>query len=538
MGSMSGPSAGSIATAIHNQSVPVSGTLESGDTQRISASPDGHLEVAVRDPSSAYDEVRGVNLKPRVQIDAYYGLLTESDHEVRAESGGTVTASGSMFVLNSGTSSGGLAQVRSRRLLRARSGQGVTSRFSALFDSTNAVADSAQYWGPITATEGVFVGYSGATFGATRRIAGAQAIRKLTVSAGASGAESLSIVVNGAAPVVVAVASGSAAQNAAKIATATFTGWVVQSVGAVIVFRQVDPAADVGAFTFTNTTGGGTCAATWAQTLAGAPNDDDTEFVAQADWNRDVLDGSGSLANPSGMLLAPGLLNMWQITVPDSTGTMLVQVYEPTQRHFTTVHEFRHANTSATPSQLRPIYRLGGRSQSTGASGTEIVIKATELAGFVEGDVNNFRAPYSATGALAADATETHILSIRLGLEFNGLVNQREAFIESLSLSIESTANRAGDLFIYRNATLAGSVQWQSLTGSASSMHYATGASITGFTANTPPMVTVKATQAAPGVRELFGRDIRMSPGDVFTMTVKMVSAAATASGTISWRED
>ena len=161
-------------------SVGISGDSGSGASNPASVTGEGHVEVAVHEPVSAFGELVTITPSPRIQIDAVYGILS-TDHEALTDgSSGSAVASGSMFTVSTGTTIGGYGVLRSRRLVRYRPGQAVRIRFTAKFDV--GVANSLLVAGALNAEDALFVGYSGTSFGLLRRIAGAAHIARLTVT--------------------------------------------------------------------------------------------------------------------------------------------------------------------------------------------------------------------------------------------------------------------------------------------------------------------------------------------------------------------
>ena len=147
-----------------NRSV-LMGTTEGGNYyQNISASNEGHLEVAIKNPYSAFGEVIMVEPQPVAQIDFVYGVNTYLT--ISAVTGsGEVTGSGGLLVCQTTAASSSSAQLSSTRYIKYRPGQGAKGMFTALF--TTGAANSKQYAGLFepTLNNGFGFGYNGATFG-------------------------------------------------------------------------------------------------------------------------------------------------------------------------------------------------------------------------------------------------------------------------------------------------------------------------------------------------------------------------------------
>lgn len=297
--------------------VKIEGLLQNYVTSdAVSLSSLRGLNVAIVEPLSAFGEVLTAQPTPRVQIDAIYGLLTTDTQTFTDGVSGTATAANALFVCQTGTGAGGYGVVRSRRIARYRPGQACDARFTSLY--TTPVANSLQLAGVFSATDMLAVGYNGTSFGYLRRIPGACAIYRLTVTVGAGGIETLTVKLDGVDFTIVTAGALSTAATAQLIAARVggYTGWSnisPTSNGVTVTFYQNVPAATPGVFSLTST---GTATGTFAEVQAGAANDNNAGFTAQTAWNVDRLDGSKGVLNPSGMLLDPTKLNVWKIAYP------------------------------------------------------------------------------------------------------------------------------------------------------------------------------------------------------------------------------
>ena len=173
---------------------------------------------------SAFGEPYAIPVTPILQLDALYGLPS-TEFETFSASSGSATTERDMFKVSTGTSVGGYGVIRSRRLARYRPGQGMMARFTASF--TTPVAGTTQRAGFFAQEQALQIGFDGTRFGILRQNDGKAELRVLTLSAGASGAgETATITVNGTS-YTVALTNSSIAQNAAEIAAAGATGYVL-----------------------------------------------------------------------------------------------------------------------------------------------------------------------------------------------------------------------------------------------------------------------------------------------------------------------
>lgn len=493
----------------------------------------GNLGASIADPLTAFNELLVAEPLPRVQIDAAYGLLT-TDIETRTSLSGAATAANALFDVQTGTTAGAYAVLHSRRMVRYRPGQGCAIAITARF--TTGVAQSLQLAGAFTAVDGLFVGYNGTTFGYMRRIPGAIAIWRLTVTVGATGAETITVRLNGTNFTVAAAGALSTTATAQLIAARVggYTGWTSSvsptSNGATVTFLQEVAAATVGTFTLTST-GGAT--GTFAEIQAGAPNDNNTGFVSRASWNVDTLDGSNSASNPSGMLLDPTKLNVYQIVYPYlGAGAIVLRVMTP-DRRWTTVHIDEYPNANNVPSMRNPSLRVGWIAASLGST-TNLTVQGASAAGFVQGRYASLRDPVGISGVFASvSSTENAWILLRNRAEFGGTVNQRQLLPLISNLTVETNARIVRARYAL-NPTLSATVNWQYVNQSTSSVEYATPTGIT-ITGGTQVGAFAAATNQTLDLEKL---DLRMEPGDVLAVALQTASSTATADVSLNWYEE
>lgn len=521
-------------TDVLNARAVLTGQYPGGTYANVGISERDALMVESSGPLTGFGEQIVADETPRVQIDAVYGIRT-SDHETFSASGGTATASNSLFQVTTGTSVGGYGVIRSLRTVKYATGQGLRYRISALMTSPG-VANSLQAAGVFTSTDGLFVGFNGTTFGFTRRIAGAAAIMQLTVTVGTGGApETGTVTLNGTA-FAVALGAGlttTAVAEAVAERVGGYTGWSSnvspQSNNSMTTFIQATPAATAGAFTFTST---GTATGTFATIQAGAANDDTTGFVPQSSWNVDVLDGTGSSSNPSGVLLDPTKLNLWEIVQAQGGGSIRLRYQMPTGRMIT-VHRILYPNSATVEAQRNPSYRVGWIAASLGST-TNLTVKGSIGAGFIEGQQKTLRDPYAATNRQTVDATEYVILALRSRGEFGGTNNQRVMTPSTLFAAVE-TSNRLVRIKLYVNPTLTGTVNWAYVNQSESCMEYATPTTLTASGGRY--VMGASVPTGAPLELAIHELDLRTEAGDTLVVTAQTASSTAVTDVTMNWEE-
>lgn len=130
----------------------------------VSADGEGHLEVAVTQPTTAFGEVTTASPFPTAQVKFIYGVNTQTCATTTTGSG-SVTAASALLTVDTTAATNSTAQLRSLRYASYRPGQGVMARLTAAF--TSGAANSKQYAGCGTASlgDGFFFGYNGTSYG-------------------------------------------------------------------------------------------------------------------------------------------------------------------------------------------------------------------------------------------------------------------------------------------------------------------------------------------------------------------------------------
>lgn len=481
----------------------------------------------VSGPLSAYGELRSASLHPLVQVDAVEGVVG-TDTEALTATGGSAAAAASLFTCGTGTSVGGYGVIRSRRTGRGLPGQGYVARFDAAFSSPAALG--LQIAGAFTATDGLFFGYSGTTPGILRRIAGAQEIRRLTITVGTGGAETVTITLN-SVPFTVSI---SGVESTTKLAQSIaervggYTAWsFYEQIGATVTWVQSTPAAAAGTYSISST---GTAAGSFAQIQAGAANDSTTGFVAQTAWNGDRMTAGSQ--NPSGVTLDWSKLNTFEILYGHGSGAITFRVMLPDGR-FTTVHTIQYPNSALVPNLLNPTLRMGWVAASLGSS-TALYTYGTTGAIFADGKGHSVRDPYAADVEVTATVTETVALAIRVGTVFASKINQRIAKIHSLGGALE-TSNRLVTIRAYVNPTLTGTVNWGYVDSTNSTVEVATPSSVTAAGGRKIEVATVPT--GSPVHLDMENMDVRLELGDTLVLTVQAASNTAVTHVDLVWEE-
>lgn len=516
----------------------LAGTGGNGAITKVPVTTSGHAEVAIHDPRLPFGEVSVESLTPIFQTDAVYGVNATEVSTSTDGTGGSATAANNLFAVSTGgTTAGYFGALQSRKRLRYRPGQGVVARYTAVFET--GIASVVQVAGVGSAESGFFFGYNGTSFGVLHNTGGVREIQTLTVTAGATGAETATVTLNGVATNV-SVTSGSTTLNAYEISKGTFPGWKAEQRGATVVF--VADAVGNKANTFSlATSGGGTLAGSFAETLAGVAATDN--WVPQASWNGDTLDGSGSASNPSGATLDPTKGNVYQIGIQYlgfGAVTLSIETTPPGNNpDFSIVHTFRFPNSQTGTSVSQPSFpfTMSAANVNTGVTAAKTV-RSASFGGFIAGRkvLSGPRMSYFIPGGVTSSTSAyVPLFTVRNSLAYATRANQSVVNLLSVSGSGKSTNGVTG-FYLIRDATLTGTPNFTSFA-TASSTYWDTAATACTFSSNSQVIWSASITGDGQ-ILFSFSDDITLQPGETVTLAVRSVTGTATCLGQINTRED
>jgi len=413
----------------YNTSKPVTGTSVIGDRNSVDV-------TAYEDPShmsSFGDKVR-VTPEAVVQMSAQYGLPHNSENF--SATGGAATTEDNMFKCTTGTSVGGYGVIGSFRPLIYREGQGMMARFTSIFDSTNAVANSLQFAGMFNVQDTIAFGYRGTSFGIIHDSYGAQETRTLTVTTAGNG--NLTLTLN-SVEYVIAVTSGTEAHNAYEIVewiNANQSIWNAQQVGDTVVVQMKNVVAAAGTYSIS----GASVSGSFSTQATGLIKDIHT--VAQASWNGTDV---SSWFDPS-----EGNIYMIQISYL-GFGPFKFYIMNTNTDRWELVHTMRH-NTDSKPSISNRALKIGWTAASLGST-TDITVKGGSCAGFIDGKSSILRHTSSHGNSNSSVGTSfVSVLNIGIKRNFKGKATLGRIVPFALELSSDSTKETR--FIVVKNASL------------------------------------------------------------------------------------
>jgi len=413
------------------------------NTQKsVTGSADGdknRLDVSSRSGAyrSSFGDYISESMEPISQISAQYGIL--GTVETFNATGGSTTTETNMFKCTTGTSVGGYGVIRTKRPTIYREGQGMMARFTALFDSTNAVDNSLQFAGLFNVQDTIAFGYRGTDFGILFDNYGAQEAQEFQITGAGNG--NLTITLN-SVNYVVPVTTGTVEHNCYEIEAwfsnpSNQTLWDAEQIDDKVIFRNKNAAAAAGTYSYS----GASVTGSFTQLTAGAAKTAST--ILQADWNGDSISSSYD----------PSKGNIYMIKVSYlGFGPIKFYIMDPDTHEFVNVHTIEYANNYTQPSISNRSLKVGWTAASLGST-TDITIKGASAATFIEGKSTLTAESHAQSNSNTSVSTSFEaILTIRADEVFGGKANLGRVVVQRIEVSTDSTKEVVVKLS--KNATL------------------------------------------------------------------------------------
>ena len=394
---------------------------------------------------SAFGEPLAISPTAVIQLDGIYGVTTDVIQLYTNGTGSVANSVAGMFQVSSGTTQGGYGVLRSKRFMRYRPGQGIVTRFTAMF--TAGVAGSNQFAGLANQENRLQFGYDGDRFGIVRSTGGRATILLMTMGTAPNATQTATITLNGVA-YTVTLSSGTVEHAVTEIVNRVggYGGWLFQQTDGAMLWLAPSLGPMNGTFSFTST---GNATATFTVKQAGVAQTN--YWTYQEDWNIDRMDGSNTIdTNPSGMTLDPTKLNVYQIAMRWlGAGTISYALEDQASGALVYVHREHYVNQNTRPHIDNPSFKISYTAVNT-TNTSNITVKGASIYGAVEGTIflNELTRSWSTSKSGLAQNVTHHCMSIKNSVVTNGLaganngnyvLNTKEAIIKSLSLSVQAT---------------------------------------------------------------------------------------------------
>lgn len=354
-----------------------------------------------RNQSSFGDNIV-VEPTPLAQLSAQYGVPDRA--ETFTATGGGITVADNMFTLTTGTNIGGYGVLRTASPALYREGQGLSARYTVIFDKDNAVANSLQFGGFFSVQDTLAFGYRGASFGIIYDTYGAQETRTLAITTGGNG--NLTLTLNSVA-YVIPITTGTIAHNCYEIEAwmdANQSVWNTQQVGDTVVFQNKNTVAAAGTYSIS----GAGVVGSFSTNATGAAKAETT--IAQSSWNGSDI---SSWFDPSES-------NVYQIQLSYlGFGPHKFFIMNTSTGKFDLVHTI-YNNDRIKPNLSNRALKCGWVAASLGST-TNITVKGASCGIFVDGKVNLLARPISHGNSNAnVSTTFVSIISFRVKRTYAG----------------------------------------------------------------------------------------------------------------------
>lgn len=492
--------------------------------------------VAILEPTAAFGEVSVAALTPIIQLQFPYSV---NPRLVKSISGGSGTSSvsESLLTVSTGTTTNSHEMVESIEHAKYHPGQGTLPRWTAVYDSVG-VAGTTAYAGLLNDEDGVGFGRQGTTFGVLLRHNGRIEYQTLTITNGAtSQAGNITINLDGVGTAV-AVENGDSIQDVVRAINAVaFDQWFDSAVGIAVEFSSHLASDKTGLFSLVDIGSTGVVGA-FVEAVQGAEPTDD--FIAQADWNIDNLDGDGDAANATGMLLDPSKGNVYEVQFQWlGFGSIEYQIENPVTGRFVHVHTIQYANANTATSMQNPTLPLA-LLVDNGATTSNITVQTSSMAVFTEGiiDESGQGIPNGAAGSADGDlTTEQPVLCIRNKNVFQGVENRVEWAPKILTFSgIGAGGAKFTTLRAVINPTvLGGPVSWSDISTATSVIEIDTSA--TTRTGGSVVAIFDFGKTVNAFVLDLTTFTVNQVPGEVVCFTVQTDGGTIDTDVALIWRE-
>lgn len=524
---------------------------DAGNETALNSTPEGHLEVAIHGPRLPFGSIHAEGLHPVFQSDPIYGInaqqvIATTGLAVGVGSGsGSVTSENGMFKVATGATQYSFASLQSRRRLRYRPGQGTVARFTALFPKST-VASCIQVAGIGTAEAGYYFGYNGTSFGILHSTGATREVQTMTITTASTATDDYVVTLPNTATVnVTATNNGDLTQTAYEIAQGTFPGWSAQAQGDTVVFLSGSAGAKSGTFSLAQTGAGTPAVASVAETVSGAAATTE-DWIYQADWNGDTMDGSGDANNPSGIALNPANGNVYQIQMQylgfGAVEFKVIAGLSGNNPEWVTVHTLRHPNSRSSsdgPHLSQPSMPFTMAVNSAGST-EDVPVQSGSFAGFTEGESVNIgpRLCYFNT-AQKSSSTSAYVplFTVQNNIVQNGIANQAVVNLQSVGGSAKGSANAHTEFMLIRDAALTGPANFTQFD-SASSTYWDIAATGCTFANNSQVIGVYSVSESGHFNFNLIDSGITLQPGESITLAVRGIQNTANCVGSLNTRED
>ena len=519
------------------------GRDDSGTTRTLRVDEEGDLVTNIHDPLTSFGELRAERSSPVIQLNFIYGIIADvATSRTDTTPNGAVSTSDSLLTVDSSANANSYGEFRSLRFAKYRPGQGIVTRFTAMFPDSCGV-NSTQVIGIGDDANGFFFGCNGDEFGVLQRTGGKKEIRQMTITGGADGiGGTLTVTLNGQDTTCTIQANADVYQTAAQIASeVTFAdagdGWDVYAVNSTVyfIYRSIGDLT-AGSFSFATGTSG-VAASTISQVAAGALATD--TWTPQTSWNIDKANGLG----PTRFNLDITKGNVFQIQYQWlGFGAVTYFIETTATGRFRPFHRFNYANTATVPSTIQPTGHVFARVDNADTTQRHR-IQSASMAAFVEGTIRPLTPVKAATGSVTTSPVglndDPHeLVSIQVDRIISSIELRAQINIKSISFIYAGGNNQEAIFYVRRNPTISTATQPHLFTATTNSIVSRSANANCEHDDSTAEDLVYTTGIAGSNffVKEFRNGELVLFPGDILAVSVSGPGSTATA--TIIWQED
>lgn len=521
----------------------ITGKKPNEEYKNVNLDAMGHLEVALHDPILPFGSVHCESIYPLVQLDPVYGI---NDIMVRTATttSGAVTGTNSLYVASTGISTDGAATLQSRDRLRYRPGQGSIARFSFMLTTTGDRSGVYQIGGLGHPEDGYYVSAVNGALGMLHVNRAYRQIVSLRITVSAIG--DANVTLNGVTTVV-PITSTNIHRTVYELTQATYPGWQADGIGDRVYFVAGSSGDKTGG-TYTISSVTGTFSTTDGENGARTGAAGITTFIPQTEFNGDVLDGTKSARNPSGVLLDPSKLNIWEISMQYlGAGNVTLRLYTNASLNngaWTTVHTVANPNTRTESHIGNPslpftmsAYKLGSTSTDDIQVAAASIQLGIEGKPFRHGPLISYRGNAGGIGGSIVP-----LFIVQNSFRYKGIPNQSVIHLRSLNAAASSSNNALTTIWVIRKPIIIGNPIFTIYDNNSCALFSDTaGLTVTPPTSGNQSMLMYSTTICEAGqttvsfdsLNEVF--DIQ--PGDTIAVCASS-TATATVACSLNTRED
>ena len=259
-------------------------------------------------------------------------------------------------------------------------------------------------------------------------------------------------------------------------------------------------------------------------------------LITQNQWNVDVMDGSNSMNNKSGVLLDPTKGNVYQIKY-QYLGFGVIKFYVETISGFTLVHVINYPNAYIATNVSNPSLPLHfSVLTSTNLTNVQnITLKTASGALFIEGKPMLLGSKFGTDHIVTGVTSLINIMSIKCNPTFNSITNMGQIRLRNVSVACANNSQPGlVTLQIIKNPTLTNSIPAYSNyeTYSMASINTTHSTTITGGTTLLNTSIASNGNQFV----DVTDMDLFLNADEIFSFAVK-ATVSTNVSVSFCWSE-